>query len=331
MRIVLAIPLLLLLALLPWSAGPAGAAEKKTFRVGVLFWHESPNDELAFKGVQSGFALARLQVATEIIYARADADRARSALRRWRDQGYDLVYAMGTSASLVARAVLTELPVVFTAVTNPVGSGVVPNWEGSGTNLCGNSNWIDTSAVLTVFRNAVPDLARLGVVLNRDNPVSIEEVAEAKRYFRDHPRKRLALFEEYLRGPEDLEQAVTKLLERGAQAVWVPIDFDVYRNIDKVTALTAPRGIPVVTSQASAVKTGAVVGVAVDYHTLGERSVILAEQVLCRGADPGKLPVGRLSSYRVLVNLGAARRAKFELPLALLATADEILDPGRDE
>ena len=130
---------------------------------------------------------------------------------------------------------------------------------------------------------------------------------------------------------EDLEEAVRKVLERGAQAVWIPIDFDVYRNIDRVAAITAPRGIPLVTSQASAVKNGAVVGVAVDYHALGERSVILAEQVLRGGAAPGTLPVGRMHSYRVIVNLEAARRAKFEIPLTLLATADEILDPGRAE
>ena len=330
MRIPRCFPSLLLLVLLT-TVSPTANSAPEQFKIGVLFWHESPNDERAWQGVKSGLALARIKATAERVHAGEDADKARKALQDWRDRDFDLVYAMGTSAALRAKETLSELPVVFTAVTNPVGSGVVPSWDGSGTNLCGNSNWIATPEVLTVFQNAIPDLARLGVVLNRNNPVSIEEVAEAKRYFKEHPEKRLALFEEYLRGPKDLEEAIEKLLERGSQAIWIPIDYDVYRNVDRIAAITAPLGIPLVTSQASAVKNGAVAGVAVDYHALGERSVILAEQVLRRGVDPGSLPVGRMKSFRVLVNLAAARQAKFELPLSLLATADEILDPGRDE
>jgi putative ABC transport system substrate-binding protein len=321
----------LFLALVLSTAPPTAASAPEAFRIGVLFWHESPNDELAYLGVKSGFALSRIAVEFERVYAAEDDERARRALLHWRDREFDLVYAMGTSAALRAKETLTALPVVFTAVTNPVGSGVVQSWDGSGSNLCGNSNWIPTPEVLSVFRKAVPDLARLGVVLNRNNPVSIEEVAEAKRYFKEHPEKRLALFEEYLRGPEDLDAAVRKLLARGSQAIWIPIDHDVYTNIDRVAAITVPLRIPLVTSQASAVEQGAVAGVAVDYQALGERSVILAEQVLRRGADPGTLPVGRMHFFRVIVNLAAARKAGFKVPLALLATADEILLPGRDE
>lgn len=323
--------LLFVLAGLLFASQPTAASAPERYKIGVLFWHESPNDELALKGVRSGLVLSRIDAEIEVVNAHGDADVARRTLKSWRDRGFDLVYAMGTSAALQAKETLTKIPVVFTAVTNPVGSGVVPSWDGSGTNLCGNSNWIEAPEVLTVFRNAIPDLARLGVVLNRNNPVSIEEVAEAKRYFKEHPEKRLALFEEYLRGPDDLEAAVKKLLKRGSQAIWIPIDYDVYRNIDRVAAITVPKKIPLVTSQASAVRDGAVAGVTVDYHALGERSVILAEQVLRQGVDPGSLPVGRMHSYRVIVNLAAARKAKLEIPLALLATADEILDPGRKE
>jgi putative tryptophan/tyrosine transport system substrate-binding protein len=320
---------LLTLALL-WTSS-TGIQAREPFRVGVLFWHSSPNDEKAFEGVRSGFELAGIPVHFTRADAGEDRERAKALLTDWRDRKFDLVYAMGTSAALRAKEVLTELPVVFTAVTNPVGSGVVLDWSGSGTNLCGNSNWISTPTLLKVFKDTVPDLARLGVVLNRVNPVSIEEVAEARRHFAAEPEKRLALYEEWIEDPTELEEAVRRVLKRGAQAVWVPIDYDVYRHLDRVAAITDPLGIPIVTSQASAVRDGAVAGVAVDYLVLGERSVILAEQVLRQGKAPGDLAVGRMKSYRVLVNLAAARQAGFEIPLGLLATADEILDPKEEE
>lgn len=315
---------LLLLALPAFVAAPAAGAP--TFRIGVLKWHDSPNDRKALDGVREGFALARLAAEFEVFDAKGDAALARAALERWDAGGADLVYALGTAGALRAKETVKNRPVVFTAVTNPVGSGVVPGWDGSGTNLCGNSNWIAVSDVLDVFRSAVPDLARLGVVLSRDNPVSLEEVAEARRFFAERPEKRLKLFEEGIASPEEIPAAVAKVLDRGAQALWVPIDIDVYQNLPRVLAVTEPRKVPVVTSQATAVTGGAVAGVAVDYRALGRASVVLAEAVLRGGAAPGALPIGRMSSYRVLLNLASARRIDFTVPLPLLAVADEIVE-----
>ena len=111
-----------------------------------------------------------------------------------------------------------------------------------------------------------------------------------------------------------------------AQALWVPIDHHVYRHLDRIARITMPRGIPIVSSQASTVETHAVVAVAVDYRALGTSSVVLTDRVLRGEKEPGELPVGRMRSYRVLVNLDAARRTGFEVPLTLLATADRITD-----
>lgn len=309
------------------AAFPRGAAAAPPVRIGVLIWHESPNDELAYEGVRAGFELAGIQATFEVARAGEDAGAAEQILAGFRQRGFDLVYALGTEAARRAKANLTDLPVVFTAVTNPIGSGVVPSWDGSGSNLCGNSNWIAAEDILSVFREAVPGLVRLGVVLSTDNPVSIEEVAEAKRLFKERPEKKLVLIEEWIRRAEDLEEAVRRVLERGAQAVWVPIDNTVYRNIDRVAAITEPKKIPILSSQASGTRHRAVVCVSVDYRLLGERSVILAERVLRRGADPGELPVGRLRGYLVIANLAAARRCGLTLPLSLVATADELIAP----
>ncbi len=316
--------LLLVLLLLPPALAAGNDRPAPLRRVGVLFWHDSPNDALAFRGVREGFALAGIRAEFREVRAEGDADRARRAIRTFEKERYDLAYAMGTSAALIARDASSRLPVVFTAVTNPVGSGVVASWEGSGTNLCGNSNWIEIGNVLSVFQAAIPGLARLGVIYNRKNPVPLEEVAEAKRYFRERPEKRLSLLEEWIDGPRDLRAAVETVLRRGAEALWIPIDIDVYGHLDEVARVTDPRHVPLLSSQASAARTLALVGVAVDYRTLGRRSVILAKRVL-EGADPGSLPVGRMHSYRVIVNLASGRRAGVGVPLPLLAAADEIL------
>lgn len=329
-------PRILLVALLLGSAAapaPAGD-EAKIFRVGVLFWHDSDNDARAYEGVKEGFRIAGMGFAPEVVNLMEDEERGRAVLRRWETEGYDLVYAMGTDAALLAKSATRTIPVVFTAVTNPVASVVVDSWEGSGTNLCGNSNWIAPGDLFRVFQETVPGLARLGIVLNRNNKVSMEELGAVKRYFSQHDELAIRLIEEGISGPDEIEEAVRAVLDRGAEALWIPIDIDVVRNLDRIAAITMPLGIPLLASQASAVETHAIVSVAVDYRALGRNSVVYAKKVLVAGddgkkADPGGLPVGRMHSFDVTVNLGAARRTGYEIPLTLLAVVDEIRDPDR--
>lgn len=326
---------LLAALLLALAAAPAPAAdEASTFRVGVLFWHDSENDQRAYEGVRDGFRIAGMGFAPEVVNVREDVERGREVLRRWEAEGYDLVYAMGTESALLAKEATKTIPVVFTAVTNPVASVVVDSWDGSGTNLCGNSNWIAPGDLFRVFQETVPGLSRLGIVLGRNNKVSMEELGAAKRYFDRHDELAIRLLEEGVSGPGEIEAAVHKVLERGAQALWIPIDIDVVRNLDRIAAITMPLGIPLLASQGSAVETDAIVSVAVDYRALGRSSVVYAKEVLVadedgKRASPGELPIGRMRSYDVAVNLGAARRTGYEIPLTLLAVVDEIRDPDR--
>ena len=110
---------------------------------------------------------------------RADSDpaRARAHLAEFGKQGVDLVVALGTEATRIAAAHRPPgVPVVFTAVTDPVSSGIVPDWKGSGSFLAGNSNHIDSHRVLDEFRTALPGLHALGVLHSKDNRVSRAEI-----------------------------------------------------------------------------------------------------------------------------------------------------------
>lgn len=313
------------------AAGSLGAREEQHgFVVRFLFWDDSPNDKLAFQGVKEGFDLAGIRWSYAFEIVDGDRERADRVLRTWEAEGVDLVYAMGTRAALRARAVLESTRVVFTAVTDPVRSGVMDDVHGSGRNLCGNTNRIAVEDKLAVFRRAVPGLVRLGVLHDPSNPVSAAEIEEAEEFFRVRSDQRIALFAGSVSSPEELAPATRSLIEKEkVQAIWIPIDRLVYQesHLGMVAEVAAPAGVPLVSSQHSAVKKYAMVAVAVDYRLLGMKSVVLAERILRDEVDPGTLPLTGMRSFRVLVNLAAARRCGFEPPLSLLATADRIL-PG---
>jgi len=306
-------------------ASPAVGGRERP-RVGVLFWHDSPNDRVAFEGVRQGFALAGRDPIFEVVEARGDDSAARVALRDFEARRVDLVYALGTGAALRARDEVKETPVVFTAVTDPVGSGVVGSSDGSRRNLCGTATGVNPGDTLRVFRAALPDLRRLGVVHDPGNPVSRGEVAAMKEAARSlDPPVELVIRERAaadLAEPGVLGREVALAL-KGTDALWIPIDIAVYGRAGEAAEAAAAAKRPVFATAPAASRTAAAVSVTVDFHALGRRSVVLAMAAL-RGEDPGKIPVLRPRSYRVILNLEASRRSGFEIPLALLASADEF-------
>ena len=297
------------------------------WRIGVLFWHESPNDLAALRGIREG--LSETGKDYDLIVERADSrkEEAIRILRRFREEAVDLLFAMGTEAALLAAAGVTDIPIVFTAVTNPVESGVVGSWKGSGRNIAGNSNWIGPDTVLHVFRLAVPRLERLGILRSRTTGVvSAAELRGMREYLARPGAPAVAIVEEVADGVTDIRAAVDRLIGSGVRAIWIPIDFLVYENMEKVLETVRPHGIPLVSSSLKGAKAGAVAGVLVDYAMLGKRAVVCALDILEKGCPPGSLPIGTMKGYEVVVNLTAARRCGYEIPLSLLALADLILE-----
>ncbi len=307
------------------AAAPHASAPERP-RVGVLFWHDSPNDREAFEGVRDGFSLAHMDPIFEVVEARGDDGAARTALHDFESRGMDLVYAMGTGSALRAGAVVKKTPVVFTAVTDPVGSGVLASADGSSSNLCGSSSGVDPAAALDVFRTALPRLAVLAVVFDPANPVSRREVEVMRKAGEAlRPPVRLSAREtpaEALRVPGGVNAACAEAL-RGADALWVPIDIEVYSRADQAVEAASAARRPIFATAAAAARTAACVCLTADFRAVGRSSVVLAVRAL-RGEDPGRMPVARPRSARVILNLEAAGRTGFEIPLALLAGADEF-------
>jgi putative ABC transport system substrate-binding protein len=314
------------LASLLVAAVALAAPGKERPRVGVLFWHDSPNDREAFAGVREGFSLAGMDPIFEVAEARGDEAAAKTALSDFEARDLDLVYALGTGSALRARAAIAGRPVVFTAVTDPVGSGLVPSLEGSGRNLCGNASGIDPAAALGLFRAALPRLAVLAVVHDPANPVSRSEVeAMARAGAALVPPVRLRVqpaAADALRRAGGVREACASALD-GADALWIPIDIEVYSRADQAAEAAAAVRKPVFATAAAAARTAACVCLTADFRAVGRSSVVLAARAL-RGEDPGKLAIPRPRSSRVILNLEAAARTRFELPLSLIASADEF-------
>ena len=302
------------------------AQEPQPRRVGVFLWHDSANDLATLEGIRTGLASSGLQVEYVQGHAGSDPQRGRDELRRIRAAGVELVFALGTQAVQLAAAEVKDLPVVYGAVSNPVVSGIVPDWKGSGTNVAGASNWIPPATVLGAFQLAVPGLRKLGMLrTSKSGTVSDAEARTMREHLATLAGPRVELVEQSATDAAGIGTAVEALVAAGVQAVWVPIDITIYDNMPAVQAALGSRGVPLVTTAMKAAREGAAVGVVVDYQLLGRRTAALALQVLRKERDPGSIPVDTMRGYQVVVNPEAARRQGYELPLPLLIVADQLV------
>jgi len=303
---------------------PPRSRSAPAHRIGVLFWHDAPNDRVALEGFRAGLDLRTESYELDIVNVHSDEEVARQRLRAWADEPVDLVLALGTRAAQLARRHSGPVPVVFTAVTNPVLTGVADGWDGSGADVAGNSNWIPAATVLRTFRRAVPGMRRLGVIASRDNPVSAAEIEEMIAALESDPDVDLRLVVQRVDVADELADAARDLATR-VDAIWIPIDFLVYENLHRIRAVTDPAKIPLLSSSKKGAEAGAIVGIIVDYRNLGKNAAAIAVRILEDGADPATLPIGRLSGYRTIVHLARAREIGYRLPLEVVCTADQIL------
>ena len=340
---------------------PEGAPDAAPqWHLGVFFWHSSPNDAAALRGIREALAIAAPGADLVVRNAEEDPTAAARLLDELRSAQVDLIFAMGTQAALHAAARVHDVPIVYTAVTNPVESALVPTWKGSGRNVAGNSNWIAPDTLLRVFRLAVPKLTRLGILRSRaSGVVSAAELRAMRQWLAQPDAPDVQVIEAFIdvaastpptepvnrveaadpatdiaspgsAGP-GIAGAVQKLAAQDVQAIWVPIDFLVYQSMPAVLAASRAAHLPVVSSSLRAARDGAVAGVVVDYVMLGKRAVVIALDVLQGRRPPGEIPVGTMQAYQVVVDPEAARRCGYELPLSLLVLADVVLGEDGDE
>jgi ABC-type uncharacterized transport system substrate-binding protein len=314
-------------------------------RIRLLFWHRSEIDAIAARGLLRGLRIAGLAGDVKEFHADFDPDvatdekgrekerrraldAARGRLRKWKKEGdVHLLVAMGTRAALIAAEEYDEIPIVFTAVTNPAATGLTTRsrFGPTGRNVTGNSSWISLDYVLNVFRRAVPTMRRLAVIASPDNAVSRAEIERAKIFLKlDDPP--LELVVRHASTPEELGKAAADLPEN-VDALWIPIDDLCYRNVPLIRAALGSRTIPILSSSRQAVRNGALVGLTCDYELLGLAAAEIVRKVLVDRKDPGTIPIGRLRTHELLVNLDAAG---LTLPPEIVASADRIL-PEKEE
>ena len=234
-----------------------------------------------------------------------------------------IVTAGGTPPVLAARQATATIPIVFVAVGDPVGNGLVASYARPGGTLTGTTNIAPETAAkrLQLLKEVVPGATRVGVVWNFGNPATPPEWAEVQAAA---SQLSLALQPWDVRDPAQIEDAFRAIAGARPDAVLVSGEPIFYRVLGRVVELAAMTGVPAMYQAREFVEAGGLMSYGPNPRDLFRRAAAYVDKIL-RGAKPGDLPVERPTTFDFAINLKMAQALGLTVPYSALSQATEII------
>jgi putative ABC transport system substrate-binding protein len=235
----------------------------------------------------------------------------------------NVIVTWGTPAALAAQHATRTIPIVFTAVADPVLSGLVTSFARPGGNITGVTHIpseLDTKR-LELLKEAVPHASRVGVLWNPDFPPNVETVSELKRAAQT---LRVELHLVAYRGPHELEGAVAALRRDGAEALFVMPHPTTSGHATRLAALAATHQLPAIAPYRDFAEAGGLMAYGGLFADMYRRAPALVDKIL-KGAKPSDVPVERPVRFELVVNLKTAQALGLTLPPVVLFRADEVI------
>ena len=238
-----------------------------------------------------------------------------------------IVTAGGTLAALAAKRATATIPIVFTAVGDPVEEGLVASLARPGGNVTGFSVTLPDliGKFLELLKEAVPRASRVALLLKPD--AMPDRAREVRLKEADASAQalgvKLQVFE--ARGREDFDGVFSDISKAGAGAlvVWPTPLFQLERR--RLADLAAEHRLPAVFPFRSYVEAGGLMSYGPNPSALSRRAAIYIGKIL-KGAKPSDLPVEQPTKFELVINLKTARALGLALPASVLARADEVIE-----
>ena len=242
-------------------------------------------------------------VTFEISYENCNADAAvlEQIVANFLADGVDLMVGVATPVAMKMQSATedSQVPVVFSAVSDPLGAGLVESMEKPGANLTGTSDYLDTAAIMKLIFAADPDADKIGLLYDAGQDSSTAAIAAAKAYLQENG---IAVIERTGTTTDEVMLAAEALVADGVDAVFTPTDNTIMTAELAIYETFLNAGIPHYTGADSFALNGAFLGYGVDYANLGVETADMVVEILLSGADPATLAVRTFDNGTATVN-----------------------------
>ncbi|MDR0990510.1 MAG: ABC transporter substrate-binding protein, partial [Propionibacteriaceae bacterium] len=267
----------------------------------------------------------------QVIYkeenAQADgANVAMIATTFAEDANLDLILAITTPIAQAMVQQENEVPIIYAAVTDPSGAGLLPadldppNEGPSGTNVTGASDLNPNAEPVHLIQEIMPDVKTIGVLYSSSEPNS---KVQLDSYEAEAAQLGIEIVPTAVTNTNEIVTAVQTMT--AVDAILVPTDNTVVAGIAPVIDFGEKNQIPVYTADAETLSQGAVASRGMSYYTQGREVGAMAYEILVDKIPAGEVPAVVTQQTQLYVNLGAAEKMGVTIPQSLLDEAEEVV------
>ena len=307
------------------ASEPAASASDDLITIGIsqIVQHQALDD--AREGFKQAFADAGYVEGTDIEFdeqnAQGEQATASTIAAKFAADKVDLVLAIATPTAQAAAQTIIDIPVLFTAVTEPEEAGLVESWEKPGSNISGTSDLNPVKEQLELIQEILPGAKSVGIIYSSGEVNSDVQVELAKEAAKDLG---LTIKEATVTNSSEVAQATVSLGD--VDAIYIPTDNRVTEGLEAVIQYSESNQIPLFGAENGQVERGAIATYGISYTDLGYQTGQMAIRILEDGENPGDMPVETLDTIEFILNPAAAERMGVTLTEELIAKADRIIE-----
>jgi len=251
-----------------------------------------------------------------------DEEAARETAKEFVRNRVDLIVAFEDQTVRAVKLATSDIPVVFLHVSDPVASGYVTSLARPGGNLTGFVSFLDVTAKrLELFKEVVPRLRRVLVLIDPEDPITPRELGKARTAAAS---LKLQLVEREVSSPSDVDRVSSSLKRGDVDGIFVVSPSLQTKFFSLFVRLASEKRLPLAGHRKEWVEQGALFSYSPDLAEVGRAAAPYVDQIL-KGAKPGDLPVQQVSRLALVINLKTARTLGLTVSREMLLRADQII------
>jgi putative ABC transport system substrate-binding protein len=254
--------------------------------------------------------------------AQGDQPNCAIIARKFEDDKVDLVHAISTPNAQAQVKVTKKIPIVFSSVTDPVSTGIVPKMGKTGTHVTGVSDMWPLTLQCKMYQDLLPQAKKWGTIYNPGDVNVTFHIKEMKEAIEGMGAK---LIETHISSSAEVMQAAQSLVGR-VDAIHITSDNTVVSAFESVVKVCNANDIPLFAGDRDSVPRGVIAAYGPDYFLVGYTAGKKAARIL-KGENPGDIPAGLASEYSLWISLKHAKAQGAQLPVTLVKkAADKLWD-----
>lgn len=327
MKKLVSVFMVLLLALVMGGcAGNTGTNSQKAdkVKIGVIQIVEHPALDSARKGFLDALAdkgyVDGQNIVVDYQNAQGDQGNLQTIANKFVQDKDNLILAIATPSAVTMANATDQIPILITAVTDPVSAKLVKSNDKPETNVTGTSDMNPVADQLKLIKDVVPSAKKIGIIYNSSEVNSQVQVDIADKAA---PGLGLEMVKVTVTASSEVMQAAQSMVGR-VDAVYVPTDNMVVSSLASVIKIGEQNKIPVFAAESNSVENGAIATVGIDYYQLGRMTGEMAIRII-NGEKPQDMAIQQQQGTDLVLNLKAAQNMGVTIPDAIIAKASKVI------